>query len=157
MGGNPFYHVDRSQIPLYVPHKSISEYKTASIWEYFNPILPIDGEDKNTYTIRFVNYDNTELLKLTDVEEGTLPAYTGATPTRLSDNQYTYTFSGWTPTIVAATADATYTATYVATPIGLGVENIQIKDNTTNKVLHDGQFYILRGEKIYTIQGQEVK
>ena len=41
---------------------------------------------KNTYTIRFVNYDNTELLKLTDVEEGTLPVYTGATPTRPSDN-----------------------------------------------------------------------
>ena len=73
------------------------------------------GNTSSTYTITFVNWDNTVLLKLTDVEEGTIPVYTGATPTRSEDEDYTYSFNGWSPTIVAATANATYTATYKAT------------------------------------------
>lgn len=71
----------------------------------------------NYYTIRFVNYDGSELLKLTEVEEGTIPVYTGPTPTKPADNQYTYTFSGWSPTIVAANTDATYTAQFTASEI----------------------------------------
>ena len=87
---------------------------------------------KNTYTIRFVNYDDTELLKLTDVVEGTLPAYTGATPTRPSDDQYTYIFSGWSPTIVAATKDATYTAQYNAVPIEQATTATEIDNSTVS-------------------------
>ena len=40
------------------------------------------------------------------------------------------------------------------------IEDVQI-DNTQStkaqKILHDGQIYILRGEKVYTLQGQEIK
>ena len=69
-----------------------------------------------SYTITFVNWDGRNLQTL-DITEGDMPQYTGATPTRPDDSQYTYTFSGWTPQIVAATADATYTATFTAEPI----------------------------------------
>ena len=69
----------------------------------------------NYYTIRFVNYDGSELLTLTDVEEGTVPVYTGPTPTRPADAQYTYSFKSWNPEIVAAFADATYKAQFNAT------------------------------------------
>ena len=213
------------------------------------------------YTIRFLNYDGTE-LQSSQVEEGVTPVYSGATPTKPEDAQYTYTFSGWSPTIVAATADADYTAQFTATekqpqaPItvrlypsygqlkdivylyawkegtgeqilggwpgtqvskdaagwwtytfdesiqainiiwtnGAGYQTVDIKDVTTStcyqlietshpyevsiidcstpvpegienvlapeaatKVLIDGHIYILRGEKIYTITGAEVK
>ena len=63
------------------------------------------------YTINFVNYDGS-LLYTTTAAYGYTPEYVGDTPTREADAQYTYTFAGWSPTIGAADANATYTATY---------------------------------------------
>lgn len=40
---------------------------------------------------------------------------------------------------------------------GAGVENIHVNAAKPTKVLHDGQVYIFRGEKIYTLQGAEVR
>ena len=68
------------------------------------------------YTIVFKNWDGS-VLQSTQVEEGKMPQYTGATPTKPNDAQYSYTFSGWTPQIVAATANSTYTATFTATKL----------------------------------------
>ena len=67
------------------------------------------------YTIRFLNYDGTE-LQSSQVLEGEMPTYNGATPTKPEDDNYTYSFSGWSPAIALATADADYTAQYTATP-----------------------------------------
>lgn len=71
------------------------------------------GNAKPSYTIRFLNYDGS-VLQSGKVLENTLPTYTGATPTRPNDANYMYTFSGWSPTIVAATANADYKAQYTA-------------------------------------------
>ena len=64
--------------------------------------------------IKFVNEDGTELQR-GESESGETPVYSGGTPTKDATAQYTYTFSGWTPEIVAVTVDATYTATYTST------------------------------------------
>lgn len=106
-----------------------------------------------TYTILFVNWDNA-LLQTLNITEGELPVYTEATPIRPDDEQYTYTFIGWTPEIVAAIADATYTATYEAKDIHEGFEDIDAS-SAPRKVLINNVIYILRGEKTYTLQGQE--
>ena len=71
--------------------------------------------DPKYYTIRFVNYDGTELSS-ESIIEGETPVYNGEDPTKLQDTQYTYTFSGWTPSLVPVTGNATYTATYISTP-----------------------------------------
>ncbi len=109
-----------------------------------------------TYTITFANWDGAT-LQSSQVEEGTLPLYTGATPERPEDEQYIYTFNGWSPAVVAAAADATYTATYTATPKSQGIEEVPSDQVPCTKVLRDGQILILRGEKVYNAQGALVK
>ena len=61
--------------------------------------------------VTFKNY-NGRILEEKDIDKGTKPTYTGTTPTRPSDNYYTYTFTGWTPELGIIMSDKIYTATY---------------------------------------------
>lgn len=65
-----------------------------------------------THTITWKNDDNS-VIDTTIVEDGVVPTH--ANPTKASTAEYDYTFAGWTPTVVAATEDATYKATYTRT------------------------------------------
>ncbi len=81
---------------------------TACGAEYGELLVP------ETYTIQFKN-ENGTVLQSGEVVHGEMPVYTGTTPTKAEDAQYTYTFAGWTPELAAATGDATYRAHYTAT------------------------------------------
>ena len=72
----------------------------------------------NTYTVTWVNWDKTELEKDENVAYGTEPQYDGDIPSRDSDEQYSYTFKCWSPSVDTVTGDITY---------------IAIFDQTTNK------------------------
>lgn len=62
----------------------------------------------NTYTVTWVvdGVSTTETY-----EYGATPIFKGSTD-KAADAQYTYTFTGWTPTVSTVTGDVTYTATY---------------------------------------------
>ena len=66
----------------------------------------------NKYTITWKN-DDGSVIDETEVAYGATPTH--AAPTKAADAQYTYTFAGWSPAIVAVVGDATYTATYTST------------------------------------------
>ena len=71
---------------------------------------------KNKYTVKWLNYDNAVLQEGT-VDYGVTPEYTGAAPTKPADEQYTYTFVGWTPVVVPVVDNVVYIATYTQTEI----------------------------------------
>jgi len=68
---------------------------------------------KNQYTVTFKNYDGT-VLQTGLVEYGTIPTYTGATPTKPADAGNTYVFSTWDTPLAAVTGEVTYTATFTS-------------------------------------------
>ena len=65
----------------------------------------------NKYTIKWVNWDGSEVRTDTEVAYGT-ELEVPEDPTREADAQYTYTFKSWTPEVKMVTGDATYQATY---------------------------------------------
>ena len=60
----------------------------------------------------------------------------------------------YNPYLFTATEDLTLEAQFVPTT---AVENVSADGTTPQKVFRDGQVYILRGGKTYTLTGEEVK
>ena len=67
---------------------------------------------RKSYTITWLNEDGS-LIDKTTVEYGKTPTH--ANPTKAATVEYSYTFAGWSPRVVAVTGDATYTATFSST------------------------------------------
>ena len=68
------------------------------------------SETLRSYTVRFLDYDGSELQSSTYLY-GTTPGISKV-PARASTVAYDYAFSGWMPAIKAVTGDAIYTALY---------------------------------------------
>lgn len=85
-----------------------------------------DGEWKEKQcTITWKNWDGTivkttdkfgELVDKYEVPYGTEVEFLGTNPTRESNIDYTYDFTGWSPTPGRVTSDVTYTATFTEKP-----------------------------------------
>ena len=76
---------------------------SASYTAQFTPIT-------KSYTITFKNGD--DILQSSDVLYGETPAYTGETPTKAQNAQYTYSFSGWSPAVASVTGEQVYVAQF---------------------------------------------
>ena len=76
---------------------------------------------KSNYTIIWNNWDGSELQTTTPAANTSaadvLAGYTEDEPTKPALTDIKFVFAGWTPTIVDATADAVYTATFTEQPI----------------------------------------
>ena len=68
-----------------------------------------------TYKVIWKNYDGTILETDDSVLYGVIPTYNGNKPTKDSNSQYTYTFSGWSPNVNYVRSDVVYVAQYTYT------------------------------------------
>ena len=72
---------------------------------------------EDTYTIKWVNYDGTELEVDNDVLYGTTPTYDGEIPTKASDSRFSYEFADWSPAVEPASKDVVYVAQFKEIPL----------------------------------------
>ena len=109
----------------------------------------------NQYTITFKDEDGSVLCS-EQWNYGTMPSC--EEPTKAKNEHYTYSFSGWNPSVVAVSADAEYWATYTATPKPTtSITSVDNNEQVSTKVMRNGQLFILRGDEIYNAQGARVK
>ena len=111
----------------------------------------------NQYEVTFYNWDGT-LLQSTMVNYGEMPVYNSVIPTRESDAQYTYTFTGWNPELSEVVDDQEYTAQYDAIENDpTSMDEVSAETIKPRKVLIDEKVYIIVGETIYSAQGQKIR
>ena len=118
-------HLTYGSTPAYAETPEYDDAQYTYTFDSWTPsIVPVSGDAEYTasysteikkYTIRFVDFDNEELNVQENVEYGSTPIYGGIDPTRPSDAQFSYSFSGWEPSIVPVVGDATYVAVYSTT------------------------------------------
>lgn len=99
---SPLVKINGSQVEV----TSGEEYLIWNINQHIN--ITVENVIINTYTITWdVDGDSST----TEVTHGDLPAFEG-TPIKASTDTEMFTFSSWTPEIVTATEDTTYTALF---------------------------------------------
>jgi len=112
-----YWHTKDSSLAFDFTHTPINENITLyAEWE------------ANTYTITWKN-DDGSVIDTTNVVYNNLPTH--ADPTKPATAEYTYVFTGWTPSIAIATANATYQATFAS-----------IKNEYTVTFVTDGGTYV---------------
>ena len=143
-----FSIMDKSNCTLYVPDEAVELYKDADVWKEFK-VVAMSASQKETeegeYVIQYLNKDGVELHR---------ENITFHVPVALVIEGFT--FLKW-----QASGDlengiilqAIYTANV---PTEAPSEVVNPK-NPAQKLIRNGNVYILTGDKTYTVTGQEVK
>lgn len=76
------------------------------------------SESVNRYTVTWYDEDGITVLASESFAYGTIPEYTGETPTKENFENYIYTFDGWTEELGEVTGNTSYTAKYEAHILG---------------------------------------
>ena len=112
-------NVEYGKKPFYsgsTPTKNATAEYTYAFEGWNKEIAPVTGDvtytavygsAKNEYKITFVDLEGNVLYEAM-VKYGDLPEYAGVTPTLEGNAQYSYVFTGWTPSLEEVKGVATY-------------------------------------------------
>ena len=121
--GSDFVEVEgQTELTLDTSNLEEGEYQCKLVWDRGtdDPYDDIEAWSEivsytiPTYTVTWKNHDGTVLETDTGVVHGTTPTYNGATPQKAEDENFTYTFNGWSPALEAVTGDVEYVAQFTA-------------------------------------------
>ena len=159
--------VDKSTCILNVPKESVSLYQAAEVWKKFTnivgvdvpgedpeePIVDVPGEDpeepietvEGDYTINYVDKDSQALYNhVVTLYVPVAPAITG------------FTFVGWQASGMLSDG-ITLQAVYQADVPSSAPAVYTNPANPAQKLIKNGNVYILTEDKTYTITGQKIK
>jgi len=144
--------IDISECTLYVPAQSLAAYQTADVWKEFFNILPIEGTEEPVETVEgnyTIYYDDKDSQNLTS-EVVTLhvpvaPVIEG------------FTFVEWRVVEGSLSLGITIQAVYMANEPTSAPEVYTNPANHAQKLIRNGNVYILTDDKVYTITGQKIQ
>ena len=90
---------------------------TTQVYSDLNLTAQYRSLANDTYTIKWINHDGSELEVDNDVLYGTTPTYDGETPTKESDSRYSYEFTNWSPIVEPVSKDMVYVAQFKEVPL----------------------------------------
>ena len=121
--GSDFVAVDgQTALTLDTSNPEEGEYQCKLVWDLGtdDPYDDIEAWSEivsctiPTYTVTWKNHDGSVLETDTGVAYNSTPTYNGATPQKAEDENFTYTFDGWSPALSAVTGNAEYIAQFTA-------------------------------------------
>ena len=111
------YNPSTSEAPAeeYWPTWAELEDQEVGYYDTNVPTNMYNWDEGEEVAYAFKNWSTT--LQSWKVDEWETPEYTGDTPTKAADAQYTYTFSGWKPTVWPIYKKTDFKAQFTATPL----------------------------------------
>ncbi len=138
INSNVFDNVNKSTCVLNVPKESVSLYQAANVWKEFTH-KTVEGD----YTINYVDKDSQALYNhVVTLYVPVAPAITG------------FTFVGWQTVSTMLTDGITLQAVYQADEHFSAPAVYTNPANPAQKLIKNGNVYILTDDKTYTITGQ---
>ena len=141
INSNVFDNVNKSTCVLNVAKESVSLYQAANVWKEFTNIVGVDD-----YTINYVDKDSQALYNhVVTLYVPVAPAITG------------FTFVGWQTVSTMLTDGITLQAVYQADETFSAPAVYTNPANPAQKLIKNGNVYILTDDKTYSITGQIVE
>ena len=155
LGNDVFYNMPVSEATLYVPAQSLDDYKAAEQWKEFGTILPIEGESEEEIELQ----DTEMTIVFTNSEDNDSEIYRQTITIKIpaAPEIEGFTFLGWQPVATLIKDAITIQAIYEANAPASAPEVYVNPANPAQKLLRNGQVYILKDDKTYTIMGAQIQ
>ena len=143
------YNVNKQTCILYVPIDYINLYQTADVWKEFTNIIGVATD------LQFED----QIINLTYLKADSTLHYMESQTWTVPHEPYIagFTFEGWQVLPGMLSDGIRLRAVYTSNMPTQAPEVYINPANPTQKLIRNGNVYILRDDKIYTIQGQTVK